>query len=308
MTDWYSRPNVAKVEGKYRFRSSAIGGCAVSLAWDLRESIGLDSDLPEQKSFPQNVQIAMDESSALESHVFDLLSDNGWNIEECQDPQFVEFGDCVLEGTVDGRDAEGLFYAEIKTVGTNLYDEIKKSEDLEWHECPPLVQKYRWQVASYNLIYGGAPIYLFVAEKKNGALTGNFYVQQWGDISLPDKREIVDKMALVIEAASQDDLRCVGGELCKWDDRHSRPSVDAKKQLTLLRYAEDRAKQANEEVRKLKEEISSKVQNVGGVAECAGVKLTWVSTHVVEKKPREYDRKYLKITWPNDSVWPKEET
>ena len=300
MSDWYSRPNVmADEEGHIRFRSSALGGCETSLAWDLRESKGFDSDLPGQTPFPQNVQIAMDESSALESHVFDLLADGNWPLIECQEPVSREFGNLVLEGTVDGMAEHGEYFVEIKTVGESLFNEILSSSDKPWQECSPLVQKYRWQVGCYHLLYG-KPIHLAVALKKNGKLDGSFHVMEWGDFSVPSKQEIVDKMSTIVELALEGDepLRCTGGELCKWQDRHSRPEIEVGKQLTLLRIQEEMAKSVNEEVRQLREEIAELVQSVGGKAECQGVKLTWVQTHVVEKKPREYDRNYLKITWP----------
>lgn len=306
MTDWYARPNVMLDDGKVRFRASAVGGCPVALAWDLRDSRGYDIDLPGQNGFPENVQIAMDESSALESHTLDLLNDGGWNLTECQEPNNREFaGGMVLEGTVDAITDKGEL-VEIKTVGDSLYAELQKSSDLDWRDCSSLAQKYRWQVASYRLIYD-KPVHLAVAKKKNGALTGEFFVIDSESMSIPSKDDLVTRMSEVIELAGQKDLSCTGGELCKWENRHSRPTVDVGADLTLLRIQEATVKQINADIRELREKISAAVRDVGGKAECNGVKLTWVETHVVEKKPREYDRNYLKITWGEETNSDKED-
>jgi hypothetical protein len=305
MNDWYSRPNAALVDGKVRFRASAIGGCAKGLAWDLRASQGMDKDLPTEQGFPESVQIAMDESSALESHAVDLLRDGGWNIFSLQESQSREIAEnIVLEGTPDCADEKGNFLLEVKTVGSSLWKQLSNMPDT-YEECSALVQKYLWQVAAYEAIFD-QPCHLGVVEKNNGALTGNFVVLHWHELPVPKMKDLVAKMVEVVELAESDDLSCVGGsgDLCKWEQRHSRPHVDVGQELTLLRIQEATVKSMSEDIRNLREHISNIVREVGGKAECNGVKLTWVSTHVVEKKPREYDRNYLKITWDNEITFP----
>lgn len=305
MSDWYSRPNAALVDGKIRFRASAIGGCVNGLAWDLRASQGMDENLPSEQGFPESVQIAMDESSALESHAVDLLRDGGWKIESLQQSESREFGsNMVLEGTPDCVDADGKFLLEIKTVGSGLWKQLSNMPDT-YEKCSALVQKYLWQVAAYEAIFD-KPCHLGVVEKNNGALTGNFIVIQWDDLPVPNLKDLVAKMIEVVALSKTDALACVGAgsDLCKWEQRHSRPQVDVGQELTLLRIQEATVKSMSEDIKNLREHISNIVREVGGKAECNGVKLTWVSTHVVEKKPREYDRNYLKITWDNDISFP----
>ena len=301
----YNRPNVGENDGAVEFRASSLGNCMIGLAWDLRASRGEDKELAGPVGIPPRVQEAMYESSALERQSLDLLADKytHLNMVELQVPVSKKWlgvhGLVRLMGTADAMKGDGSVIIEIKTVGAKLYEDLLASRDKAWQECSPLVRKYRWQAGAYRVIYDRT-VKLAIVKKAKGGLTGDMFMFT---PDLPTLDEILGRMNGVVNLASMGELSCTGGDgLCKWEARHHRPQVQMATELMELRKLEAEAKDLSFRIKELKGAIAEEVRATGGKAEVTTTegtwKLAWVETHVVEKEPREYDRKYLSIRGP----------
>lgn len=305
----YNRPNVADVGGAVEFRASSLGNCMIGLAWDLRASRGLDKELAGPVGIPARVQEAMDESSALERQALDLLADRYPHLDlvELQlpfskllvNPNDLTGPKARLRGTADAMTGNNLTIVEIKTVGEKLFHELEATRGTPWQDCPPLVKKYRWQVGGYRLLYDRL-VQLAVVKKNKGGLTGETFIFT---PDAPNPIQIMERMFGVIKLADMGELSCTGGDgLCKWEARHHRPQVQMAVELMELRKLEAEAKDLAFRIKNLRGEIAEEVKANGGKAQVVTTegtwKLAWVETHVKEKEPREYDRKYLSISGP----------
>ena len=125
---------------------------------------------------------------------------------------------------------------------------------------------------------------------------------------MPRRREEEDAV-IRAEHLLQYDLSqeydCTGdSDWCPWAEKHTRPAVSDEARDWFRKWQSH--KQAAEAEQKLADEFKSKV--IAEVREKGGkcvistsdgeVKLTWVETHVVEEKPREYTRRYLNVSKP----------
>ena len=269
-------------------RASALGMCPVALAWVAKGG--------EETPPPSFVQAAMDESSSLEQAAMESLADQ-WDLGEWGGavPSATNGKELVLEGCTDyATENEGMI--EVKTVAESTYNDLVKQMGLSPEDRNGLAAKYTWQMSAYRVMYG-QNVALGLVEKNNYGLTGR------NDLLTPvlyTAEAVWDRLRHVKELAEGDELQCDGTSgwcvaetLCKPEP----VELDVDLDVNLITTLKARADAAAAELREAKAGLEEQVRAAGGRAITPkGTKLTWVETHVVEKKPREYDRKYLKIT------------
>ena len=289
------RPSaVLDEDGVLHVRASAWGGCLNALAYVAKGG--------ERTPPPEFLQQAMDESGSLEDMAMALVADDqSWNSDYWHpDYGTYQLGNVVLEGGTDFEHAGG-FMVEIKTVSEKLYDELLAEFQKPWEKRTGLAVKYTWQLAAYQQIYG-KPLRLGLAQKDKHGLTGRATAIE--DTRRPTGADVVERTQELMALVESDGLKCDGQSgwceaelLCKPEPVVLDVDID----LNLISALKAKAVAAADAHREAQDALAEKVREAGGRAVTpAGHKMTWVETHVVEKKPREYDRRYLKITRNKD--------
>lgn len=291
----YERPNAQVVDGVVHVRASAAGSCQVALLWDMQASEGLIDSRPSPPP-PQMVE-AMEDSKSLEEQAIDLLRDYMTRQDEAvvitsnqQTASYVA-DDFVISGTPDAYSSDGIIY-EIKCMGPDTYRQFVDGGVWE---------KYLMQCGAYELIEG-MPVELVVFEKVKGALTGQFEI-------IPVDSEWSNKVFKRVMDLAKVDLReyqtCTGdSEWCPWTEWHTRPQLESECVQAYNEWQELKEAIATltVEMNEKKAVVEQAVKELGGKAGIetsdGEIKLTWVETHVKEKQPREYDRKYLNVSKP----------
>ena len=277
-------------DGMLHVRASAWGGCLNALAYVAGGG--------ERTAPPEFLQQAMDESGSLEDQAMALVADDqNWD-SDYHHPDYGSFtlGSVVLEGGTDFEHGDG-FMVEIKTVGEKLYDELLEQFQKSWDQRTGLAVKYTWQLAAYRTIYE-LPMRLGLAEKDRHGLTGRATAIE--DTRPPTGADVIDRIKELKALVDADELQCDGQSgwceaemLCKPEPVVLDVDID----LNLISALKAKAVAAADAHREAQDALAAKVREAGGRAVTPeGHKMTWVETHVVEKKPREYDRRYLKIT------------
>ena len=286
----YQRASAAVVDGVFTLRTSALGGCPAGLR---AESEGR---VPKLNAPPPRMQKAMDDSSDLEEHAIDIIRDETPNLKIVSNHETVLRGmpsiGAALTSTPDAY-AVGVAgnhrAIEVKCMAPSTYE--------EWDEddYSTVWEKYRWQVAGETYVTR-LPTDLWVFEKKDGGLTGAF--KCWPAQVQYDFSEI-DVFTRVENIMNAPD-ECPGqGEWCPYESFHSRPKVHVAQLLTQRDELRDRIADLSSRLSDINDQLAKEVKAVGGKAICetstGDYLLSWVDTHVVEKKPREYDRRYLAV-------------
>ena len=291
----YSRPNAQMVEGRgLVVRASAVGRCQTQLVWDIQSSMGLLDHAPSPP--PIQMQEAMDESAALEQQAIDLLSDNNhapiMAVSTTLERQVAP--DMWLTGTPDATDGTNIW--EIKCMGGKLYEEFIEGEPWD---------SYYMQCGSYALLTG-KPVYLAIFEKHQGGLTGKWFVRE---VPFKWQEQVLAAMNELNQVDLNADHTCPGQSgWCPWESRHSRPALNHQATSAYLKWQQTKAEVAmlTKRLNEQKAIVESFVQDQGGKCQVQTsdglVKLTWVETHIVEDKPREYDRKYLNVSKPKPAT------
>jgi len=299
MTDSYSRPNAQRVDGKIHVRASSLGHCDVALAWDLQHQMGMLGNVKPLPP-PPPMQQAMDDSSSLEEQAIDILRDAYPDTALISNEEVFskEVGDVVVTGTPDVLTTHQVF--EVKCMGKATYQKFK--EDTIW-------ETYLTQGGAYNLLTG-LPVTMAIFEKHEGALTGEYFEQplaaEWSYVAEQAAKHLAD---MDLEQA----IKCPGeSDWCPWSELHSRPECEewVKTALDTIKTMTEGRTVLDDEIREEKERIAAHIRELGGTAQLTtkdGVhKFKWVETHVIEKKPREYDKKYLHHSKPKPKKDPNQ--
>lgn len=314
-------------------RASSLGNCPVALAYHALWMAGSDAigvTIPGRPAGPPPQMLEeMKISASLEDQARDLFRDQqktvaepveeGWTKLIFLDPQGeppLRIAGLILSGTPDGvlQFGDRDVIQEIKCLGTRTFEQfvaiLSEPEVTTIENCgSKLLAKYLWQLGAYNLLHHSRGTFsnmeLLLAEKVNGQLTGRVATfLSHTDFTVPSSDEVMDRVNQIITtmlevAAEPEGAHCAGtGDWCPWEHLHQRPLLIGGRRLELLDALKERSKMAEKEYRQLYDEIAAEVRDLGGKAEYNGTLLTWVESHVKEKQPREYDRKYLKITRP----------
>jgi hypothetical protein len=279
-------------------RASALGNCVQALQWSLQAATG--SQPAERVGPPPMMQVAMEESADLESDVLEKLKRPGVHITD-PSTRAAYLNGVIVTGTTDALEiTKEARLLEVKTVGSALFEKLpavlRSDPDSLFHPKHPLGEKYRWQATAYELLYRH-PLDFILHLKADGELVGEpLRISDW--VRVP-RSIVAEKLRLILDDWDEE-ISCTGkGDWCEWENMHQLPVLSIQDKVNELLELQMDAKQLQAQIVDMKAVISHDVREMGGRAVTEkGTKLTWVETHVREENPREYDRKYLKITPP----------
>jgi len=296
MQEGRERPSVQKNGDVVHLRASALGGCETGLVWAIRNGL---SETPP----PPFVREAMDDSSSLEEQAFQLMCDRQhldateW-MESCPGETWIN--GWTITGGTDREHPDDNAIVEIKCMSEKASEDLKKQFDLPWEKRTGLALKYSWQLAAYERIHrpDEEKYWFCVAEKKNGSLTGELWTKLLQPVyDYPTHSHLVAKINRLQEA---EPVRCTSfdSSWCPYSECHDDlPVLDIDLELNLISVLKQKKAAAESELKEVQARVAEQVQAEGGKARSTnGTKLTWVEAEVKEKKPREYTRRYLKIT------------
>lgn len=234
----------------------------------------------------------------------------------------------VTSGNTDGimvwSEGASEQLVEIKVVGKGTFEYVHAVDVLNvgLPGLPDLLNKYIWQVSVYAHMGLPAdarfrfeqrrrPMNLVFCEKDKGSLTGQMKVFSTfnGKLDLIPADSIREQLKLVhqlVKASLDSGMppSCTGGsDWCQFSELHARPEIRPGKKLELLLALKEQRKKIELRIKDIDRQLIEEVQEVGGKAVTPdGTKLTYVTQHVKEKEPREYDRTFLKITPPKEKM------
>ena len=312
-----SRPSVGFDEDDDLYiRASALGSCVYGLAAAAQLAQELPEDYSEQMTEPPPfMRKAMDESASLEEQAFQLFLDklDKYKSGSWMEPVAATSGRIAnfayLQGAIDRVNMAHGVAVEIKVMAqpdqliAKIKEYLNNPRPSQWlaDNAHSLAAKYIWQMAAYAEIHERIDeVYLAVAEKESGGLTGRVHVVFMG--YLPNADSIAKRVKRIRDlAAEPQSVQCESPPVgwCPFEfchpDREEIEGLDPQ-EMELYLLLKEKAAEISKEISTIRDKVvrASDEQEVSK-GRVADYDVTVSRSEVEEKKPRKYTRTTVTI-------------